>query len=70
MQLDLHICLPKNLMSYVNAPYTGIKIFRCSLRDNLTIFAFHKIAEKNGSFCFFLLRDYLFLGYNKENSLP
>ena len=53
-------------MSYVNAPYTGIKIFRCSLRDNLTIFAFHKIAV----FVFFLLRDYLFLGYNKENSLP
>ena len=56
MQLDLHICLPKNLMSYVNAPYTGIKIFRCSLRDNWTIFAFHKIAEKNGSFCFFFVK--------------
>ena len=56
MQLDLHICLPKNLMSYVNAPYTGIKIFRCSLRDNLTIFAFHKIAEKNGSFWGFFVK--------------
>ena len=55
-------------MPYVNAPYTGIKIFRCSLRDNLTIFAFHKIAEKNGSWGFFV--KWLFLGYNKENSLP